>query len=191
MDTAPRIDASSWVERHGDTLYGYALAKLREPQAAEEAVQETFLAALKHRDHFSGRGSEGAWLMGILKRKVIDHFRRSARGAVNVDSDDNPLAELFDEDGNWAASMHRLTQRRLDSLEAAEFREIFEKCLQHLSPKQASAFLLKEVEESTSREICKLLGITTSNLWVLMHRARLRLAECIRTHWSMGEAENA
>jgi len=184
-------DPAQWVDLHGDVLYSYAISRLRDSEIAEELVQETFLAALKYRDQFSGKGAQGAWMMGILKRKVIDLHRARTRNPVNFDTGDETLATLFDQDGNWAKSTGSRNSHSMDTIESEEFREVFTMCLGHLSHLQSSAFLLKEVQETSAQEICQQLGITSSNLWVLLHRARLRLAECIRSHWPMGDADNA
>lgn len=177
--------ASKWLEDHGDALFAYALSRLRDRQLAEEAVQETFLAALKRIAQYRQDGSEGAWLTGILKRKVIDQMRALAKQPASLDSDEAALAELFDKRGLWTKASKSRYSVRLDSLEQEEFNRIFELCLQKLPPSQARVFWLKEVQEENSSEVCKVLEITASNLWVLMHRARLGLAECIKLRWAM------
>jgi RNA polymerase sigma-70 factor (ECF subfamily) len=97
------IDPTMWVDRHGDTLYRYAMSRLRDPDSAEEVVQETFVSALQALDQYSGQGSEGAWLLGILKRKVIDCVRRRNRpdSASGGDVADDPTQVFFDAKGNW------------------------------------------------------------------------------------------
>ncbi len=91
-----QLDPSVWVDRHGDVLYGYALARLRDPEAAEEVVQETFVSALGAVAQYSGKGAEGAWLLGILKRKIVDHVRRRSRfdAAVGGEGEADP-SEAF------------------------------------------------------------------------------------------------
>ena len=91
----PSPDPGKWLDDHGDYLFKYASFRLRDDTAAEDAVQETFLAALKAYERFEGRGSERTWLVGILKHKIIDHFRKASREA--------PLGEGAD-DGAAAAS---------------------------------------------------------------------------------------
>src|SRR6266508_4735212 len=96
-------DFSAWVDLHGDYLYKYAIFRLRDSSAAEDAVQETFLAALKAYRNFEGRGSERTWLVGILKHKITDHFRRSTREApIGEGEDDGPEhAEFFTRTDEW------------------------------------------------------------------------------------------
>lgn len=186
--SVPHCDPSQWLEKHGDVLYSYAVSRLRNPDAAEEVVQETFLGAIRNITQYRSEGAEGAWLMGILKRKVIDRMRADAKKEERIENDDKVVAGMFDAQGNWSYAARQSSVLSLDSIEQREFREILEHCLQGLPPNQASVFILREVEEAATDVICKELGITSTNLWVLMHRARLRLAECIKARWSMEEA---
>lgn len=181
------VDPNTWLEQHGDSLYAYALSKLKNPELAEEAVQDTFLGALKNVATFKQTGVEGAWLMGILKKKVVDKIRSRSVGASNLQSDEMLLDRLFDQRGNWSEFAKKSGSLRLDAVEQSEFRELLAQCLDGLPAKQAAAFTLKEVKESPNDVVCKELDITPNNLWVLMHRARLRLAECIKARWAMGD----
>jgi len=177
-------DPAEWVDRHGDSLYRYALSRLRDPEAAEEVVQESFVAALHAREQYAGRGSEGAWLLGICKRKVIDHVRRRNRpdSGTGGDPGPDPAEALFDAKGNWRTDPRVLGRRPEETLQREEFWEVFRGCLKRLTQRQADAFTLREVEELASDEICKELSISTSNLWVLLHRARLGLTRCMKSH---------
>jgi RNA polymerase sigma-70 factor (ECF subfamily) len=114
-----RLDPAAWVDRHGDSLYRYAVSRLRDQDSAEEVVQETFMAALRARDQFSGTGSEGAWLLGICKRKVIDHIRRRNRpdAASGGDLGSDPSEVLFDAKGNWKLDPRASRGRPEESLE--------------------------------------------------------------------------
>lgn len=178
------IDPAAWVDEHGDTLFRYALSRLRDPDAAEEVVQETFVAGLRAREQYSGSGSEGAWLLGILKRKVIDFVRRRNRpdAGRGTEPGEDPADTLFDQKGNWRFDP-RITGRRPEALlERDEFWQVFRGCLDGLPQRQADVFSLREVEDMSSENICKELQITASNLWVLLHRARLRLMSCMKSH---------
>mgnify|MGYP001223002133 FL=1 len=179
------LDPNEWVELHGDSLFQYAYSRLRNSDSAEEVVQETFVSALKHAGQFRGKGAEGAWLMGILKRKVVDHIRKSLRSGLQVDtSERTDITEiLYDEAGMWRPEYRRDDFRPLDSLEKEEFWRVLEKCLSGLPLRQANAFKLRTLEEQSTEEISKDLGITASTVWVLLHRARTRLANCMRSHW--------
>lgn len=188
-DHAP--DPNVWVDEHGDYLFKYALFRLRDQSAAEDVVQETFLAALKAYEKFEGRGSERTWLTGILKHKIIDHFRRASREiAVGEDSDEAPEHREFFErpdpwNGHWnpnyAPADWRVSQAEL--LERSDFWKVFGECLDPLPKRTASAFSLREIDGLTSEEICQILSITVNNLWVMLHRARLHLRNCLERNW--------
>jgi RNA polymerase sigma-70 factor (ECF subfamily) len=178
------LEPTAWVDRHGDMLYRYALARLRDPEAAEEVVQETFVAALRAVEQYSGKGAEGAWLLGILKRKIVDQVRRRSRpdSAAGGDADADPSRTLFDAKGNWRADARFCWNRPDASLEREEFWDAFRRCLERLPRRQADVFALRELDELDTEEICKGLQITASNLWVLLHRARLYLTRCMQSH---------
>ncbi len=175
------LEPSAWVEKYGDSLYRYALSRLRDGEAAEEVVQQTFLSALQHQDQFSGQGSERGWLLAILKRKLVDFIRQ--RNRTSPLSDDDMLETCFESNGSWKRELRSVLSRPLDALEREDFWRILRECLKELSTRQADAFVLREMDERTAEEICKELEITTSNLWVLLHRARLRLSVCMQTCW--------
>jgi RNA polymerase sigma-70 factor (ECF subfamily) len=159
------------------------MSRLRNPDSAEEVVQETFVSALQALDQYSGKGSEGAWLLGILKRKVIDCVRRRNRpdSASGGDMADDPAQVFFDAKGNWRTDPRVMKECPTARLEREEFWEAFRRCLERLSQRQADVFTLREIEELTAEEICKNLQISASNLWVLLHRARLQLSVCMKS----------
>lgn len=184
-------DPESWVDQHGDFLYRYALLRLRDPAVAEDVVQETFLAALQARHNFAGQSSEKTWLVGILKHKIIDHFRKISRERPVHDIElrpDDPV-ELFQTSGEWIGhwDLERgPTEWAADPghvLEQMEFWKVLERCLSELPARMASAFTLREMEDLSSEEICKALGISATNLWVMLHRARAHLRHCLEMNW--------
>ncbi len=178
------VDPAQWLDRHGDTLYRFAMSRLRDAEASEEVVQETFVAALRARGQYSGKGSEGAWLLGICKRKVVDHVRRRSRpdAAAGGGLGPDPSEAMFDAKGNWQFDPRLIRGRPDGALEREEFWTAFRHCLQRLSQRQADAFTLRELDDLASDEICKELEISASNLWVLLHRARLGLTRCMKSH---------
>jgi RNA polymerase sigma-70 factor, ECF subfamily len=184
-------DAGAWLDQHGDYLFKYASFRLRDATAAEDAVQETFLAALKAYEKFEGRGSERTWLVGILKHKITDHFRRIAREApIGQEEDEGPdHIEFFTRtdgwEGHWnndfAPSDWHATPAQL--VEQGAFWMVFNDCLSPLPQRTATAFTLREVDGLSSEEICEMLSITVNNLWVMLHRARLHLRNCLQLNW--------
>ncbi len=178
------LDPAQWVDRHGDYLYRYALSRLRDAEASEEVVQDAFVAGLRSVDQYAGTGAERAWLLGILKRKIVDHIRlRSRARSMEAGGSEDSSESLFDHRGFWKADPRIFGSDPSASLEKREFWAALRKCLDALPGRQADAFTLREMDEKTSDEICKELEVSPSNLWVLLHRARLRLANCLKTRW--------
>jgi len=159
------LDPATWVDGHGDMLYRYALARLRDPEAAEDVVQETFVAALQALDQYSGKGAEGAWLLGILKRKIVDQVRLRSRpdSAAGGEADDDPSRTFFDAKGNWRADARICRNRPDASLEREEFWAAFRKCLEWLPRRQADVFALRNSTNWIRRRFvrgCRLLRQT-------------------------------
>ena len=173
-----------WLLAHGDFLYRFALARLKNPELAEDAVQETLLAAMQGAK-FSGKSNERTWLTGILKHKIIDSFRRQQREAPLPEDDDLGDAEIddfFDAQGRW---IDRPGEWELpaDALEQKQFLQTLQACIDRLTDSLAQIFMLREVHEEETTEICNQLGITASNAWVMLHRARLSLRQCLELNW--------
>ncbi len=176
------VNPEVWLQEYGDYLFRYAVSRLRDADSAEEAVQDTLVAGLKAAEQYSGKGEERAWLLGILKRKIIDFVRRRNRNAVlrSSDLDEGWLEGLFDATGHWRADPRFLAAQPIDTMEREEFWAAFRECLDKLPQRHADVFVLREIDEWESEKICKELEISTSNLWVLLHRARLQLAKCLK-----------
>jgi len=180
------------VDLHGNHLYRFALARLRNPELAENAVQETFLAALKGRHKFAGLSSERTWLTGILKHKIYDHFRRHAREIDVTDlknDDEQAIDSFYDHIGrphqlprDWLPNPREVSKNK-------EFWQVLENCLKKLPPNTAHVFIQREIDKLASKDICKNMGITATNLWVMLHRARLQLRQCLEDNWFKESAE--
>lgn len=188
---APSPDPGLWVDQHGNYLFRYAMFRLRDASLAEDIVQETLLAALQAYQNFAGRGSERTWLVGILKHKIIDHYRRASRETPESQLENESLNhdELFRDAGEWRN--HWRPERAptdwhanpSELVEQSEFWRVFQDCLSPLPPRIANAFTLREVDGLTSEEICEVLGIKVNNLWVMLHRARIHLRQCLEVNW--------
>ena len=178
-------DPSEWVDRYGDYLFRYAMLRLRDRSVAEDLVQETFLAGIKDRKSFSGNSSESTWLVGILKHKIADHFRHQAREAPLEEGDlrEQPDSSPFDGSGHWANGPTDWGGNPADLYREKKFLDQLTKCLSGLSPNHANAFTLREIEGADTGEICKVLNVTETNLWVILHRARMLLRRCLETNW--------
>lgn len=151
----------------------------------EDIVQETLLAAVKNRETFSGGSSEATWLVGILKHKIADHFRRQAREGSLPDGDppNQPGDTPFNATGHWTTGPADWGANPADLFRQKEFLDQLTQCLSELSPTQANAFTLREIEGLTTGEICKVLRVTETNLWVILHRARMLLRRCLEIRW--------
>ena len=179
------LDPTVWVEEYGDYLFRYANSRLRDANAAEEVVQETFLAGVRYSEQFAGRGSERGWLIGILKRKIIDYIRarRKHAQAAPYEDEHDPSSQMFDAMGNWKPGAVNWSPQPGAKIEMEELQTVVQSCLQTLPQSQADVFILSVMEEMESEEICRELEITPANMWVRMHRARLGLAKCVGSKW--------
>jgi RNA polymerase sigma-70 factor (ECF subfamily) len=180
---------NDWLNEHGDYLYRFALVRLRDTHLAEDAVQETLLAALKNTSGFSGKSSARTWLTGILKHKIIDLIRRTQKEQPLYDDDPSEeiteagMDEFFDDTGHWAEKPSSLGDpARL--MEQQQFWHILQSCLDRLPKKLARLFMLREIEEEDNETICKELEITATNAWVMLYRSRMGLRKCVEMHWA-------
>jgi RNA polymerase sigma-70 factor (TIGR02943 family) len=178
-------DPERWVDRHGAGLYRYALLRLRSPELAADLVQDAFLEALRARGTFARRSSERTWLIGILRHKILDHLRRSARMPAAVNGVAHQAAEesMFDRRGHWRAGPASWAGEPSQELETREFWDVFGRCLAKLPKGFADAFFLRELDGLNSEEVQQILGITPANLWKRLHRARSLLRQCLESGW--------
>ena len=176
-----------WLTEHGDYLYRFALARLRDPHQAEDVVQETLLAAMQNQS-YAGKSAPRTWLTGILKHKIIDLMRKQIREQPMEDlADDLPeeagMDEFFAADGRHWDDKPQSWPAPENELERKQFLSILQDCMDRLPKKLASLFMLREVHENDNDEICKELGITSTNAWVMLYRARMGLRKCLELHW--------
>jgi RNA polymerase sigma-70 factor (TIGR02943 family) len=190
MDNTPEISSNAvnpkiWVEAYHDYLFKYALSRLREADLAEEKIQETFLAALQSCKHFRGLASEKTWLISILKRKIYDHFRRISRerqynltfpGACIRD-------DVFDCKRMQPARSSIWFSDPSTVYEQKEFLNIVTYALSELPCRLAQVFILRDMFELSSQEICNLMDISVCNLYVMMHRARKHIRHNLQLKW--------
>jgi RNA polymerase sigma-70 factor (ECF subfamily) len=187
------LDRQSEMTALRPDLLRFARLQLRDAGAAEDAVQETMLAALTGSHSFESRASYKTWLISILRNKIIDTIRRqsrevSASSLADDEAGDDVLNDtLFDRRAHWtdAAKPGRWADPEA-SFEQQQFWKVFEACLDHLPAKTARVFMMREFLGFETDEICKEAGISASNCWVVLHRARLRLRTCLETNWFAG-----
>jgi RNA polymerase sigma-70 factor (TIGR02943 family) len=184
-NTSKQVDPEIWVETYADSLYRYAYFKVNDTSLAEEFVQDTFVAALGARKNFLGNASEKTWLFSILKNKIIDHLRRKYRDKVQSleTVSEKGFNEYFDERGAWLNKPGKWKVNPQERFEQSEFMSVLRDCLTLLPIRQGDAFQLREIRDFDSEEICKILGISSTNYWVILHRARLAIRACLEKNW--------
>jgi RNA polymerase sigma-70 factor (ECF subfamily) len=179
--SSTRPDPGHWVDEHGDYLYRYALARVGCPEVAEDLVQETFLAALRAIATFAGRSSERTWLTAILKNKLVDRLRHRYDTPIVIElgQTDEWIDRLYDRSGHWRAAPGRWGSDPVELLQRQEFWQAFEHCCAKLPERMWAVLSLRLLDDVPTAEICQALGISATNLWTLLHRARVRLWHCL------------
>ncbi|MGH8713128.1 MAG: sigma-70 family RNA polymerase sigma factor [Casimicrobiaceae bacterium] len=184
-------DFAAQIHVHRAYLLRVAMLQLRDNEAAEDVVQDTLVAALQGAAGFSGRSSVKTWLTGILKHKIVDAIRRRAREPAFTGLDEecqiDDFDALFDDSGHWENPPAEWGNPEGD-LSRQQFFDIVQFCLDKLPPNTGRVFMMREVMELESDEICKELAITSTNLWVILYRARMALRQCLEQHWFAGSA---
>lgn len=180
-------DFAVQLAEHRSYLLRFARLQLRNDTWAEDAVSETLVAALSKPQSFGNRAQLKTWLVGILKHKILDFFRANARVVsldANEDSDGHEELDalLFKPDGHFSQAPSQWGQPEQE-LSTRQFFAILEACVEKLPPALGRVFLMREWLEMPSEAICKELGLTPTNLYVQLHRARLRMRECLELNW--------
>lgn len=178
-------DFNAELNRVRPTLLRFAVLQLRDEQSAEDVVQDTLLAALQGREKFSGRAQLKTWLVSILKNKIVDCIRKRSREAPLPevsDSESEDFDALFQADGHWLEAPASWGNPEA-TLQQHRFYDVLELCMQALPENLARVFTMREILEMETEEICKELAMTTSNCWVVLYRARMRLRECLQLRW--------
>ena len=179
------LPPDKWVDAYGDYLYRYAFKRLNNHQQAEDIVQETLLAALKSQKSFAGKSSQKTWMIGILKHKIIDLFRKNSRESNVSEIEDlaSFMDSMFDQTSHFAKPHSDWGSNPESSFEKKEFWKALGICVRHLPEASYRVFTMRMFEDHSSEEICKELGISPNNLWVILHRARLKLKQCMDINW--------
>lgn len=187
MTDRPLTDSQSLIDHHGDFLYRFALVRVRNQDVAEDLVQETFLAALQGTYRESGQSAERRWMIGIMKHKIVDYFRRASREPVqNPDQPDHKAEDTFLDDGHWkpdAAVMQNWPEQPDGLIERRQFWDALAGCMERLPPRAAQVFTLRELDELETESICELLQLTPTNFGVILHRARKQLRDCLSSRY--------
>jgi len=187
LDLPPMATFEEQLVEHRVYLMRFARLQLRSDAWAEDAVSETLLAALSKPQSFGSRSQLKTWLVGILKHKVIDQIRSNAREVATPDSGADDEADELDKlafkaDGHFASPPDDWGDPQ-KTLQQSQFFQVLDACVERLPPALGRLFLMREWLELSCEEVCKELSLTPTNLYVQLHRARLRLRECLNIHW--------
>ena len=173
-----RLDPDNWVDAYGDDLFGFALARVKNSDVAQDLVQETYSAALRSRRSFRGISSEKTWLFGILKHKVLDYFGRAHKIQYVSEIPDPGDIEPFlgGQGGSWTTLPHVA----IDPEKAYHYREFLDdlyRGLANLPKRAAQVFIYREIDGLSTDEICMIFGISKCNCWTILHRAKALLRQ--------------
>jgi RNA polymerase sigma-70 factor (TIGR02943 family) len=178
-----KLDPTTWVSRYSDYLYNYTIVRVNDHEVAQDLISETFLAGLKSKDNFKGEASERTWLISILKRKIIDHYRKKnskkGKAEVRISYSDQ------EAEGDWLEERVKdpFDKTAEDTMQNEELGLAILGCMDRLNEKQAAIFKKKTIDGFDTEAICNEYNITPSNLWVIIHRARKSMADCLETNW--------
>ncbi len=179
-----QLHPENWVDQYADYLFNYAVSRVSDSEIAKDLVQETFFAGLKSAKNYKGTAAERTWLIAILKRKVIDHYRKinSKKGKAEVRMN---YSSQNDTDGDWLEEQvaDPLSILENDEIENEELGLAIQECISKLPKKQSLVFTMKTIQGMSTEDICKELGINPSNLWVMIHRSRTALMSCLNQNW--------
>ncbi len=178
------LNPDKWVKLYADYLYNYTIYRVSDHEKAEDIVQDTFLAALQAQKNYKGAASERTWLIAILKRKIIDFYRKSnsKKGKAEVRMS---YVNEADQEADWLEERvaGSTTSHSDFAMENSELGRTLDDCMDELPLKAATVFKMKTLQHMESETICNELNITSSNLWVIIHRARVQLMDCMKTNW--------
>lgn len=193
QQNSKELSPDEWVTRYADYLLNIAIYKVNDVSIAKDLVQDTFLSALKGKEGFKGLSSEKTWLCSILNNKIADYYRKNKEShsvEEYLSATGSGFYDLFfDQSEKMTGHMHR-TMMASDwgynadrGIDEKEFSGILSDCISRIPPKISGIFLSKYFEEKKAEEICNEFNITSSNYWVIIHRAKLLLRQCLEKNW--------
>ena len=176
---------SSWVKSYTKCLFAWALEKTADRQLAEDLVQDTFLAAAQSYSSFRGDSHPKTWLTGILKNNIAAHYRDSLRKNITVPLPSDQLSAFFNDSGKWMKHAEPQSwQGEPEYLtDIPAFNQVLHDCLENLPSAMNSCIRLKFLDEKKGEEVCQELGLTSTNYWQLVHRAKIHLRNCLEKNW--------
>ncbi len=177
------INITQWVNDYTEELYSWAYFKTSSALTSEDLVQDTFLAAAEKLSSFNGNSSPKTWLFSILNHKIIDFYRKKSVNPVVLENDN--ISQFFNNDDGWRTEKVPADwqDEEINLLDNEEFNAVLKKCLDALPEKWSMSVKLKYLTEKSGEDICQELGISTTNFWQIVHRAKLQLRNCIENNW--------
>ena len=174
----PVLLPDQWVANYADLLYGYIYLRVNNKALAEDLVQDTFLSAWKSRSTYNSSSSEKNWLFAICKNKLIDYFRKSKSAVIN-----HQHSRYFDDKDHWTSEAAPAAWDVSHLPDSDEFYKVLGRCRARLTKSQSAVFSMKYIDDMDAKQICSLMNISVQNYWVLIHRAKLQLRECLQVNW--------
>ena len=192
--TMQQPDPENWVAKYGDYLYAIALMKVNDKEIAKDLVSDTFLSALQALSGFRGDSNEKTWLATILKNRIIDYYRSkkpqfTELSAYLSQTDQAFYAHFFETTATSEHHWKKQVSPSDDSLftenviQHAEFESILQLCLEKVPNKMKLVFIARFIDDEHSEDICKEFDVSPSNYWILIHRAKLVMRDCLDKKW--------
>lgn len=183
MPQTKTTDLTYLVETYTEEMVSWAMYKVSDAELARDLVQDTFLAAAEKMDAFKGESSPKTWLFSILNHKIIDVYRNKVKQPVSFDG--QVFSTFFDEKGGWKKEKepkdwHQEEEQLLDD---SEFQQVLQKCLESLPEKWSTCVKMKYLSEKKGEIICQELGLNPTNFWQIIHRAKIKLRDCVDQNW--------
>jgi RNA polymerase sigma-70 factor (ECF subfamily) len=180
-----KINPTTWLDQYGDTLYRFSRARVKDSFTAEDLVQETLLAAYRSRKNFSGRSTLKTWLIGILRHKIVDYYRKlkPEQSEEDLDSYASSSDNLFDKKEKWRVKPGDWGGDPKNVYERKELMTVIHACLDDMPSKFSLAYTLRELQGATTGELCEFLQTGKNNCGVILYRARMLLRRCLEVNW--------
>ena len=185
------LDPNNWVKNYADYLYNFAYYRVNNQELAEDLVQDTFLSGIKGKNTYKGEASEKTWLVSILKNKIIDYYKKAStknESPLQLNEEESPSYDYFFDKkkmGHWQnnTSPKEWGDVSDSQTETKEFYKILENCLEKLPVKWKGIFSMSLLDDQDAKIVCKEFNLSSSNFWVIMHRAKLQVRECLEKNW--------
>jgi RNA polymerase sigma-70 factor (TIGR02943 family) len=188
------LSPETWVATYGDYLFSFCMFRVNNRETAEDLVQDTFVSAIRAKDAFLGQASEKTWLTAILKNKILDHYRRNdvlKNASDYLDETEHEFSSHFFDpaNGHWhrEAAPAAWSETADGDMHRREFESVLQNCIQKMPSRLVPIFIAKFIDDEGAEKICKVHGLSPSNYWVILHRAKLLIRSCLEKNWFMAK----